>query len=599
MKKNKRILQNITLIATIALSFIACDEDFANVGSGIIGDANFDTNRQLFSVIAHNQPIGKLKSNSLPSYLLGHYNDPTFGASSASIIGQMQINNNSYNPVFGDEVVIESVYLTIPYFSKRLETDSEGSSTYELDSVYGDQSFKLEVYQNDYYLRDFDPNSEFDDALEYYSNQTASDGSTINLPAEGSNLLLYSNDDFTPSAEEIVISNEEDGEEVVTTRLTPSLRIPLLRNEDTEDEDFNNIIPDNFWEDLIISKEGESELSNANNFFNYFRGLYIKTSQSSTNTSGSIATLNLNSANLVINYSNNFDEEDTDNDGILNFADADINNDGIIDNGPDTDNDGINDDYDASITGNLDEDGNGVIDNLPTGGGTFTLNFTGNIVNLVDNNFISFPSGNQTEGDDRLYLKGGPDGNIAILNLFNGDEEGNSTELDEFKSNNWLINEANLTFYVDQALLNANGHEPDRLHIFNLETNAPLIDYQLDRSVDPNSGYQKILHSVPLTRVDDAPNGEGVKYKIRITEHINNIFLRDSTNAKLGLSVTSNISSIENLNIKDFNESDLGILPQSITSGSFLSPKGTILYGNNILDEAKKVKLEIFYTEPN
>ncbi|NQX86295.1 MAG: DUF4270 domain-containing protein [Flavobacteriaceae bacterium] len=600
MKENKKIFQNILLYVILATAFISCDEDFSSVGSGIIGEDNFDTNSQSYSVIAHNQSTGKLRSNSIPLYLLGHYNESTFGSSSASIIGQMQPSDNSYNPIFGDDVVIESVYLNIPYFATALEQDDDGNTTYELDSVLGNESIKLEVYKNEYYLRNFDPNSEFDEALQYYSNQTASDGSMITLPSEGSSLLLYSNDNFEPSAEEIIITEEdEDGEEEITARLTPAIRIPLLYNSDADDDDFNTTISENFWEDLFISKEGEPELSNANNFLNYFRGLYIKASASSTNINGSMATLNLSSASLTITYTNNFDEEDTDNDDILNFADADADGDGVIENGPDTDNDGIKDDYDASITGGTDEDNDGVIDNLPIGDGTFTLNFTGNVVNLIDNNFISFPVGNDVDGDERLYLKGGPDGNIAILNLFNGDEEGNSTELDDFKSKNWLINEANLVFYVDQALLNENGSEPDRLHIFDLEKNTTLIDYQFDGSVDADSGYQKIKHSVPLTRVDDEQSGEGIKYKIRITEHINNIFLRDSTNVKLGLAVTSNINSTENLNVKDFDESDLGDLPESITSGIFLSSKGTILYGNNIIDETKKVKLEIFYTEPN
>jgi hypothetical protein len=29
-----------------------------------------------------------------------------------------------------------------------------------------------------------------------------------------------------------------------------------------------------------------------------------------------------------------------------------------------------------------------------------------------------------------------------------------------------------------------------------------------------------------------------------------------------------------------------------------LSPKGTVVYGNNTADEAKKAKLTIYYTEP-
>lgn len=592
MKKNKRIFQNISLLAILAFAFTACDEDFSTVGSEIIGDNNFETSHESYSVIAHNQSIESVRSNGLSTYLLGYYSDPTFGSSSASFVGQMRINEDKYDPIFGDEVVVDSVFLTIPYFSTLIDTDSNGNSTYELDSLYGGNEIKLQIYRNDYFLRDFDPNSDFDDALEYYTDETSSDGNTINLPINNTNdLLLYSNESFLPSSDQIILTNEQDGEDVITGRLNPSIRINLTHDA------LGVSIPQDYWKELFIDKEGQPELSNANNFMNYFRGLYIKAEQSTDSPSGSIMALGLSGANLTIYYSNNFDEDDTDNDGILNFADSDINNDGIVDNGPDDNNNGIKDDYEPTSSVQ-DEDGDGIIDNLPVGEGTFSLGFTGNIVNTTDNNFIPFPSGDDINGDDRLYLKGGSNGNIAILNLFNGDEDGNSTELDEFKSKNWLINEANLIFHVDQTLLNGNN-EPDRLYIYDLKNNTPLIDYFLDRSLDQNSGYEKVLHSEPLTRLDNDPNGEGIKYKIRITEHINNIFLRDSTNVKLGLAITSNIGSVDNLNIKDFDESDLGVLPKSITSGSFLSPKGTILFGNNLVDETKKVKLEIFYTEPN
>jgi len=68
--------------------------------------------------------------------------------------------------------------------------------------------------------------------------------------------------------------------------------------------------------------------------------------------------------------------------------------------------------------------------------------------------------------------------------------------------------------------------------------------------------------------------------------------LRDSTNVKLGLVVTSNVGSIDQLDL--LTDEDI-IIP----SGTILSPRGTVLFGNNIVDEEKKVKLTIYYTEPD
>lgn len=600
MKKNKRIFQNISLLAIIALTVIACDKDYADIGSGIIGSDNFSTDSESFNVITYNHALNPVRANGLSNYLLGIYDDPAYGSTIASFVGQM--TPESYDPSFDDNVEITSVHLNIPFFSNQVEIDGDGNTIYELDSVFGsiESGIKLDVYQNNYFLRNFDPNSEFDDVLEYYTDKTASDGSTINEAADLMGTHLYSKDiEFSPN-QIIVTEIDDEGEEVEVTRLSPAIRIPLMFNNDTESEDYNPTIPENYWEDLIIAKEDEPELSNANNFMNYFRGLYIKTDFATGQTNGSIAILNLSAASLTINFKNDSDNDD--GDAYLNYIDADIDGDGITDNGPDTDGDGIKDDYDSDVDGDgtvdngPDEDGNGVKDNL-VAEGSYVLNFTGNIVNLVDTNYNPLPPADDVNGDEKLYLKGGSNGNMAILNLFNGDDEGNSTELDEFKAKNWLINEANIVFHVDETA--TLGDEPERIYLYDLKNNTPLVDYFLDRSTDPDNGATKISHLEPLVRVDDDPDGEGIRYKVRITEHINNIFLRDSTNVKIGLAISNNVTAIDNLNIKDFDESNEGILPKTIVNGSFLSPKGTILYGNNLMDETKKVKLEIFYTEPN
>src|SRR5690606_10098169 len=78
----------------------------------------------------------------------------------------------------------------------------------------------------------------------------------------------------------------------------------------------------------------------------------------------------------------------------------------------------------------------------------------------------------------------------------------------------------------------------------------------------------------------------------RLTEHLNNILLRDSTNFQLGLYLTSNMNEISN----SFVLND-GIL-DGIPVGTALSQKGTVLYGSNEnVSEDKRVQLEIYYTK--
>ena len=143
-------------------------------------------------------------------------------------------------------------------------------------------------------------------------------------------------------------------------------------------------------------------------------------------------------------------------------------------------------------------------------------------------------------------------------------------------------------------LLAAGGNviEPPRLYLYNAETNRPLYDSgnEISDSEEPLGlflSYDGIL---------EEEGGLGLKYTVRITDHLNNIVLRDSVNARLGLSLTSNISIIADAKAVGTvdPEIDLPIM-------SNVNPFGTILIGNNVpaSEENQKLKLEIFYTESN
>src|SRR5690606_10800762 len=156
-----------------------------------------------------------------------------------------------------------------------------------------------------------------------------------------------------------------------------------------------------------------------------------------------------------------------------------------------------------------------------------------------------------------------------------------------------LINEANLVFYVDQSL--TQGQEPDRIYIYDAKNNIPLLDYSFD-----SADNGRINHLGKLQHVSDDENSQGVKYKIKITEHIKNLLLKDSTNVSLGLAVSTNVNiegSVAQGSILNSDNNSIKKLPIS----SILSPKGTVLFGNNTsgTNENKKLYLEIFYTEPN
>ncbi len=540
MKKRNIVLKNIVLTIFIFGGFIACDKDFASLDSDVINPdnaINFSTDVEEYPIITYNHEIGPVRTNGLSSYLLGYSFDPVFGASTSNFVSQ--ISPSVFDPTFGDNIVLDSVILTVPYFSRLIETDSIGNGTYEIDSIFGNTPIKLSIFENNYFLRDFDPNSEFSDTQKYFSNRSTSETNFIS-PSELEGELFYENDQFLPRKEEIILTviDTTTNEPVISSRLAPAIRVNLY------DPDEN----DTYWQNLIFDKEGEPELSNLNNFLNYFRGIYFKVEAADIN--GTLMMLDFTSSdtNITLYYTSDVETET---------------------------------ETDTEITQEA---------------GTYILNFIGNQVNFFDNNFFPIPTGDEINGDEKLFLKGG-EGFMAIINLFNGDDEGNSPEFEEFKNNynengtvKRLINEAYLEFYVDQTTVQ--GQEPDRLYIFDLNNNITLIDYVFDQSV--NETTTKLDHLVPLQRVDDDPDGQGIKYKIRITRHLNNLAFNDSTNVKLGLVVTTNVTSINNFELQD----QTGIL-KSLVSGEILSPRSTVLHGNNTPNQDKKVTFKIYYTEPD
>ena len=552
-------MKNIKLLSVFFIIFIySCDKDFTSIDSDVISAENainFNTSSIDYPIVASNLRLNPVKSNNLPSFMLGYNNNPFYGESKASFLGQ--VVPAEFSPSFGENVVLDSVVLTIPYYSRGVETSEEGDITYEIDSVYGSTATKLYVYKSNFYLRDFNPSGDFSDSQNYYSNGALSNSESINQAEIEAELLYESgilgdgSDDFIPSSERIDLTSLDSlGETYVSSSIAPAIRLKL------------NNPNDNFWQSLFFENEGNPELINPNTFKEFFRGLYIKAD--GVNSDGSMMLLNFASSNtkLTIHYTS---ETSTDSD----------------------------------------TDSGGTSTETITSQNEYVLNFTDNLVNIYENNFlVDVSNPNTVDGDERIYLKGG-EGYMSTVDLFGGDIQDENGEMvnafEHFKNSfydeeneiaNKIINEAYIEFFVDQT--QDIGSEPDRIYLYNFEQNTALIDYFLDQSVSSTTINAKINHLEPLTRDGDSITGEGVKYKIRITEHLNNLILRDSTNAKLALVVTSNVGSIDNFSILNSGEED-----RDFPSGAILTPKGTVLHGSQSEDIDKRPRIKIYYTDPN
>ncbi len=545
--KANKAFQPICLMAFLLLTILSCEQDFVNIDSTLQGAQNFNTNKQEFPLLTYSKAYGEAQTNSVSSNLIGYFNEPIYGKTVASVV--TQVTPTEFGPDFGNNPKIKSVKLNIPYFSTVIgDTNAAGITPHRLDSVFGNitASFKLSIYQSNYLLRELDPNSNFEDPQAYYSNAIQD----LNINSQLGQ-LIFVDDKFFPRTTEVIV-DQSDPENVV--RAAPALNLEL--NKDAVNNDF--------WRDLLMDEDGNAlpHLLNANNFRAFFRGLIFKAEPNADNPDGAHQIMldfaNTN-ANITINYTNeNDDEEEVDQ--------------------------------------------------------TYVLNFSGVRLNALENDFnFPLPNGNPATGDDKLFVKGGV-GSAAIINLFNGDIENENGEMvpsEVFfknKKDSWLINQANLTVFVDQASIpnNIDGKgEPNRLVLYDLKNNLPIADYFLDvNTINPDPNLSRTLYAEPLERDS---NNRGVAYKFRITEHINNILKRDSTNVNLGIYVSTNVNllftdgtslpnnSLTFESVEDEDDTTLDRVPTT----SVLSPRGTVLHGSTTnVPENLRPKLEIFYTEP-
>ena len=117
----------------------------------------------------------------MPVGLIGKFNNQEFGSYNAEFLSQLR--PSQFNPTFAenlDSLTIDKVILSIPYFSRNIETLESEEIIYELDSVFGNKdgssdykSININVFESNYFIRDYDPNADEPNVNQkYYSNKS-------------------------------------------------------------------------------------------------------------------------------------------------------------------------------------------------------------------------------------------------------------------------------------------------------------------------------------------------------------------------------------------------------------------------------------------
>ena len=568
MRLNK-ILKQAAIVLGLAMLIISCEDEFGSIGTGIVGEVNFDTElAQDLKIAAYSRNYADasgfngVQTSGTSIGVIGYYKDPTYGATTSSLLSQISLSSN--NPDFGDETVVDSVVFSLPYFSTLADTDVDGNSTYTLDSIFGNTpgQMKLSVYRSNFFLNTLDPAENFESSAIYYSNEISEfQGVEGDLLFEvrdelGGGLLA---EGFVPDASEIILTTpslddagDADGTNDVS-RLSPRIRLSYT-SQNASDEAILN-----YWKQAIIDQDDTGVLLNQNTVNDYFRGLYLKAE--AIDDKGSAILFDVANLNVTIYYS--FTNDDS----------------------------------------TIDDSGEAV----STGTGNISLRSSGVRAIAYQNDFSLSPIGstgfNESQdlenGEENLYLKGG-DGSIALIDLFGADEDDNgiADQLEALRACNIIINEANLQFYVQQDELGVGGSgelEPERLFIYDYDNNATLLDALIDNTTGEGGAVNtRTNHLGRLSReIDGDLSSKGVSYRIRLTQHINNIIKNDSTNVRLALAVSQNVT-IDNTALIGGTG---GVMDgQRVPFSSVISPEGTVLHGSASSDDVKKLRLRLFYT---
>lgn len=524
--------------ASVALIFIwmaSCDDSFSEIGSDIVGGVNFDINRFTETEIsAFNVKLNPVQSNNFPAYLLGVMNDPVYGSFNANVASEVFLTQ--LNPSFGLNATIDSVILSIPYFVTQIGFDTITSQrVFRIDSLFGSDPFKLTIYENNFFLNSLDPDNNFQSTIPLFSDRHES---FINLVGP----VLYQNDNFFPSNENIPIFPNTGNLE--TDTIPESIQPPALRVSLDKD----------FFKQKLLDKEGSVELSNINNFQNFFRGLYFVAEPVNPNSKGAVL-LDMDQGVIEVRFS--LDVEDT-----------------------------------------ADQDEDGDVTELIRSRQSINITLNGSQANTHVQQFDSdilqqITAADTVLGDEKLFLKGGG-GSMAVIKLFGPDNDGDgeADQLTQLKQTDRLVNNAELIFDIDTDAM-SNSIEPTRIYIYDLKNNIPLVDFNNDLvTVSQNIFLTRTIYDGLIQR--DA-NKKGIRYRVRLTDHIRNILRRDSLNVPLGLVITNDVTTLGNSIIKNAEELPVKEIPRF----SAYNPFGTVLYGSKPIPgkEDKRARLVITFTE--
>ena len=511
----------ISLLCFAAI--ISCEKDFSDIGSSVVSNTKFETGEVLLDVEITPVDIASVRVDNIISpigeYLLGVYKNDNYKTIESSFISQLTLLTN---PKTKDV--------------KAAASDGEIDSIYTLDKVIlklpytatnigketdGKPKFRLDSVLGD---------PELPTALRIYRN-----GTFLNI-LDPSNPAVSNTFESNATYIESELLNENPG---FTFKPSPKDTMLILTRNISNGNTYKDTIkldnkapflaiPLNItrMKELFWDKFKDSEFSSTDAFNDYFRGLIVK----SEGTNGSMIPLSLlgtsASATLDFHYTiTTFEKKDGQANLILK-------------------------------------------DTLPN---TYSFPLSGIRNSMYKMGTVTTPA------PANNFTIQGTAGTAATVKILD------NVKLQELKANNWLVNDASLTFYINQSINTDKDILPQRLFLYQNKDNGSggLTPTQL---TDAYREAALFGGNLELTD-DDKPE----KYNFRITDYISDLL--DGTTSDISpltLKVYNNptdnatTNNVLDVNVKTYNWNPRGV---------------TLLDGNETVNNTKRAVLKISYSK--
>jgi hypothetical protein len=555
----KNIFRKSTYFGVLFLvlsGLISCEEDFTDIGSGVVSNTKFSTGDVILEVEITQNNITSVRADNisvglLGEYWLGSYEQPYAKKIEAGFVSQLSLPSGlktSEVVIDGDTIYnLDKVVLKLPYTAFLESTESNGKLNFRLDSILGNRldSTQLEVYRNGTFINQLNPSdpsklNSFSSDFIYEEKEllTAMSGFKFMPNAAVDTSFYFNRIDRSLDVNSTTVVrdtlNVSDGDAVAA----PFLAIPLDLDE----------MKRLFWD-----KFEDAEFLSSTAFQNYFRGIILKT----TGTDGSLVPFNLASTpapSIEFLYSRTVLENDVVTENSTNSYRFNLSN-------------YRNSTYNMAPAAMPAPNENFVLQG--TAGSSATVKILGvNLVDLKEEN----PSDAILQYEDK---DANNDGFLDLQELASIADE----SMNEF---GLLVNDASLIFNVNETTSSDANILPQKLVIYkNMDNSGNIVPTHIEDSYAESAFFGGNL----FLSDEEIPKS----YNFRITEYVSSLLDGSVDNfSTLELKVFSptdtpiTVTGAINLNVKTYNWN-----PRSVV----------LLNGDKAANGIKKAQLKITYSK--